>query len=50
VFQRVYRLNEPQRFQLVDYEETRAADGSRVFAGKIGVDGKVQSVSGAATA
>lgn len=46
VFQRVYRLNGGQRFQLEDYEETRAADGSRVFAGKIGVDGKVQSVSG----
>ena len=46
VFRRVYRLDEPQRFNLVDYEETRAADGSRVFAGKIGVDGKVQSVSG----
>jgi len=46
VFQRVYRLNAPQHFQLEDYEETRAPDGSRVFAGKIGVDGKVQSVSG----
>ena len=45
VFQRVYRLN-GGRFELQDYEETRAADGSRVFAGKIGVDGKVQSVSG----
>jgi len=46
VFRRVYRLDEPQHFQLVDYEETRAIDGSRVFAGKIGVDGRVQSVSG----
>jgi len=46
VFQRVYRLNAPQHFQLEDYEETRAADGSRIFAGKIGVDGKVQTVSG----
>lgn len=46
VFQRTYRLTEGQRFQLEDYEETRAADGSRVFAGKIGVDGQVQSVSG----
>jgi 2-isopropylmalate synthase len=45
VFQRVYRPD-GGRFQLHDYEETRAADGSRVFAGKIGVDGKVQSVSG----
>ena len=46
VFQRVYHLGGTQRFQLEDYEETRAADGSRVFAGKINVDGKVQSVSG----
>ena len=46
VFRRVYRLDQPQHFQLEDYEETRAADGARIFAGKIGVDGKVQSVSG----
>ena len=47
VFQRTYRLNgHGTRFQLEDYEETRAPDGSRIFAGKIGVDGKVQSVSG----
>ncbi len=46
VFQRVYHLGGTHRFQLEDYEETRAADGSRVFAGKINVDGKVQSVSG----
>lgn len=46
VFQDAYRLNAPQHFALDDYEETRAPDGTRVFAGKIGVDGKVQSVSG----
>ena len=46
VFQRIYRLDGPQHFQLIDYEETRAADGSRLFAGKIGVDGREQSVSG----
>ena len=46
VFRRVYRLDEPQHFQLVDWDEARAADGTRVFAGKIGVDGKEQSVSG----
>ena len=40
------RLKAPQRFQLVDYEETKAPDGSRVFAGRIGVDGRIQSVSG----
>ncbi|MBW8786118.1 MAG: 2-isopropylmalate synthase, partial [Novosphingobium sp.] len=46
VFRRVYRLDVPQHFHLIDYEETRAPDGTRLFAGKIGVDGKVQSVSG----
>jgi len=46
VFQRVYRLKEPQRFQLVDWDESRAADGTRVFTGQIGVDGRQQSVSG----
>jgi 2-isopropylmalate synthase len=35
-----------RRFQLVDYEENRAADGTRVFAGKIAVEGGEQSVSG----
>ncbi len=46
VFQRVYRLSSPQHLQLVDYEENRAADGTRLFVGKIGVDGREQSVSG----
>ena len=46
VFRKVYRLDVPQHFQLVEYEESRAADGTRMFAGKISVDGKVQSVSG----
>jgi 2-isopropylmalate synthase len=46
VFRRVYHLEPPQHFQLEDYEETKAADGTRLFAGKIGVDGRVQSVSG----
>jgi 2-isopropylmalate synthase len=46
VFQRVYRLNKPQHFELVDYEETRAANGDRIFAGKISVGGREQSVSG----
>jgi 2-isopropylmalate synthase len=46
VFQRVYRVNTPQHFQLLDYEETRAANGDRIFAGKISVAGKAQSVSG----
>ena len=46
VFRKVYRLDEPQRFQLIDWDEGRAPDGNRIFAGKIGVDGKEQSVSG----
>jgi len=46
VFQRVYKLSTPQHFQLGDYEETRAANGDRVFAGKITVDGAERSVSG----
>ena len=46
VFQRVYCLNTPQHFQLVDYEETRSSNGERIFAGKIAVDGQEQSVSG----
>jgi 2-isopropylmalate synthase len=46
VFQRTYHLNTPQHFQLVDYEEARAPDGTRIFAGKIGVDGQTRSVSG----
>jgi 2-isopropylmalate synthase len=39
-----------QHFALVDYDEQRSADGTRVFAGKIEVEGKVQSVSGRAMA
>ncbi len=46
VFQRVYNLHSPQYFQLVDYEETKAANGDRIFAGSIAVDGKAQTVSG----
>ncbi|ABD26704.1 2-isopropylmalate synthase [Novosphingobium aromaticivorans DSM 12444] len=46
VFRKAYRLDAPQHLQLIDYEETRGADGTRIFAGKIEVDGKVQSVSG----
>ena len=46
VFQRVYHLGSPQHFELQDYEETRAANGDRIFAGKIAVGGQEQSVSG----
>ncbi|MEQ1548229.1 MAG: 2-isopropylmalate synthase [Chakrabartia sp.] len=41
-----YRLDEPQHFALVDYEETKASNGDRIFVGKIAVDGQEQSVSG----
>jgi len=46
VFQQVYHLGPPQHFQLIDYEESRGPDGTRLFVGKIGVDGQEQSVSG----
>ncbi len=46
VFQRAYRLNTPQHFQLLDYNESRAANGDRIFIGKISVEGREQSVSG----
>ena len=46
VFQRVYHLNTPQHFQLLDYEEARGPDGARIFAGKIAVEGRARSVSG----
>ena len=46
-FQDSYYLNEGgATFQLVDYEETRASDGTRLFAGTITVDGQSQQVSG----
>ncbi|OBX18321.1 2-isopropylmalate synthase [Erythrobacter sp. QSSC1-22B] len=35
-----------KHFQLVDYEERRAADGTRLFTGTISVDGEEQTVSG----
>ncbi len=46
VFRQTYRLEGAQHFQLVDFDETKAPDGTRLFAGKIGVNGKEQSVSG----
>ncbi len=45
-FQTAYRLTAPQRFTLGAYDETRAANGERIFAGSIEVDGVAQSVSG----
>ena len=37
---------ERKYFQLLDYSESRAADGTRVFTGKISVNGVERSVSG----
>ena len=46
-FRKAYHVNTTDRhFDLVDYEESRASDGTRVFSGKIAVDGGEQSVSG----
>lgn len=46
-FRETYYLKvEKRRFRLVDYEERRAGDGSRVFAGTVEVDGVAQQVSG----
>jgi len=46
VFQQVYHLAGDQHFDLAEYDETRAPDKSRIFAGKIAVKGQEQSVSG----
>ena len=46
MFRKTYRIDDPQHFQLVDWDEGRGPDGTRVFAGKIGVDGQERSVSG----
>ncbi len=46
-FKAAYHVKtENKHFQLVQYEESRAADGTRLFAGSIAVAGKEQSVSG----
>ncbi len=37
---------EKRRFRLVDYDESRTPDGSRLFTGTIEVDGEEQHVSG----
>ncbi|VWX52151.1 2-isopropylmalate synthase [Novosphingobium sp. 9U] len=46
VFRRAYRLDGEQRYQLIDWDEGRTSDGTRLFSGKIGVEGREQSVSG----
>ena len=46
-FQRSYHVHTPEKhFQLVRYEESRASDGTRLFAGSIAVAGEEQSVTG----
>ena len=46
-FQQAYFLGDrPATFELIDYEESRASDGTRLFTGTISVGGKTQKVSG----
>ncbi len=46
-FKQAYHVqNAPKHFQLVDYEERRATDGTRLFSGTIEVEGQEQTVSG----
>ncbi|BBC72723.1 2-isopropylmalate synthase [Altererythrobacter sp. B11] len=46
-FQHAYFIGaDHATFDLIDYEETRASDGTRLFAGTIRVGGKQQQVSG----
>ena len=46
-FQNAYHVQIPDKhFQLIDYEENRATDGTRIFAGTIAVAGEEQRVSG----
>lgn len=46
-FKQAYYVQVDNRhFRLLDFEETRASDGTRLFVGTIEVNGKAQSVSG----
>lgn len=46
-FRQTYYLQvDKRRFALVDYEESRASDGTRIFTGTVEVDGEAQRVSG----
>ncbi len=46
-FRSAYHVQtDDKHFQLVDYEERRAHDGARLFAGTIAVEGREQAVSG----
>ncbi|HTN14903.1 MAG TPA: 2-isopropylmalate synthase [Sphingomonadaceae bacterium] len=47
VFRESYFIKvDKRRFRLVDYNEGRAADGTRIFTGTVEVDGQAQNVSG----
>ena len=47
VFREAYFVKvDKRRYRLVDFEETRASDGDRIFTGTIEVDGREQRVSG----
>ncbi|WP_136162004.1 2-isopropylmalate synthase [Sphingomonas flavalba] len=46
LFEQTYRLSGEQRFTLDAYDESRAPNGDRIFAGHIGVDGALRSVGG----
>ena len=41
-----YTKVDKRRFRLVDYEESRTSDGTRMFVGTVAVDGVEQRVSG----
>jgi len=46
-FRETYYVQVEQRhFRLIDYEESRTTDGTRIFTGTIEVDGEAQRVSG----
>ena len=46
-FREAYHVQtSPKHFQLIDYEERRATDGTRLFTGTIAVEGQEQTVSG----
>ncbi|MEP2235333.1 MAG: 2-isopropylmalate synthase [Alteripontixanthobacter sp.] len=46
-FRSAYHVQtDTKHFQLIDYEESRAADGTRIFTGTIAVGGEEQRVSG----
>ena len=45
-FERAYRLTGEQHFTLQAYEETRAPNGDRLFAGHVDAGGEARSISG----